>query len=136
MQPSAAVGFGQAVDPLGGGGEQHAMTALAGPDRQADGEVGLAGARRAQEHHVVPPLHEVEGAQVGDDVTAQGALVVEVEVLQVLRAGKRAARMRISPPLDCRAATCQRNSPEGRPWWGTAAIPCPRDAQIPRHASH
>ena len=36
-------------------------------------------------------LHEVEGAQVGDDVTAQGALVVEVEVLQRL-AGREAGR--------------------------------------------
>ena len=84
MQPSAAVGLGQAVDPLGGGGEQNPVPGLAGPDRQPDGEVGLARARRAEKDDVVPSLHEVERAQMGDDVAAQAALVVEVEVLQRL----------------------------------------------------
>jgi hypothetical protein len=40
------VAGGQAVDPLGGGGEGDAVAGLAGPDGQADGEVGLAGAGR------------------------------------------------------------------------------------------
>ena len=44
------------------------MAGLAGPDAQADGEVGLAGAGRAEEHDVVAGLDEVEGAEVGDDV--------------------------------------------------------------------
>src|SRR6266540_6225568 len=46
LQPSLGVGVGQAGDPLGGGGEQHPVAGLAGPDAQADGQVGLAGAGR------------------------------------------------------------------------------------------
>ena len=57
--------------------------------RQADGEVGLAGAGRAEEHDVVAGGDEVEGAEVGDDVALEGALVVEVELLEGL-AGREA----------------------------------------------
>ena len=46
-------------------------------------------ARRVEEHHVVPGLDEVQGTQVGDDLSAQRALVVEVELLQG-RAGPEA----------------------------------------------
>jgi hypothetical protein len=38
------VGVGEAGDPVRGGGERDAVTGLAGADRQAGGEVGLAGA--------------------------------------------------------------------------------------------
>ena len=47
VQPAVAVGEGEAVDPFGGGGEHDAVAVVAGADRQADGEVGLAGAGRA-----------------------------------------------------------------------------------------
>ena len=57
---------------------------LAGPDRQPGGQVGLAGPRRAEEHHVVLRGDEVEGAQVRDHLAFQAAGVVEVEVLQGL----------------------------------------------------
>jgi len=43
------MGVGEQVDPLGGGGEQHPVAGLAGTDRQADGQVGLAGARGSVE---------------------------------------------------------------------------------------
>jgi hypothetical protein len=62
---------------------------LAGADRQPNGEVGLAGAGWAEEHHVVPGGDEVQGAQVRDDLAFQAAGVVEVELLQTL-AGREA----------------------------------------------
>ena len=40
--------------------------------RQADGQVGLAGAGRAEEHHVLLGGDEVQGAQVGDHVAFAG----------------------------------------------------------------
>ncbi len=84
VEPAGGVGVGEAVDPFGGGGERDAVAGLAGPDGQADGEVGLAGAGRAEEHDVVAGVDEVEGAEVGDHVALEGALVVEVEVLEGL----------------------------------------------------
>jgi hypothetical protein len=39
------VGLGQAGDPFGGSGEQHAVAGLAGAHGQPDGQVGLAGTR-------------------------------------------------------------------------------------------
>src|SRR5512133_2006745 len=36
LQPSAGVGVGEPVDPLAGGGEQHPMSGLTGPDSQSD----------------------------------------------------------------------------------------------------
>ena len=84
LQPAGVVGGGEPVDPLAGGGEQHPVPGLAGADRQAGGEVGLAGAGRAEEHHVLFRGDEVQGAEVGDLVAFQAAGVVEVELLQAL----------------------------------------------------
>ena len=47
VQSAVAVGGYEAVDPLRGGGEHDAVPGVASPDGQADGEVGLAGARRS-----------------------------------------------------------------------------------------
>ena len=60
------------------------MPGLAGPDPEPDREVGLAGAGRAEEHHVLFGGDEVQGAQVGDDVAFEAAGVVEVELLEAL----------------------------------------------------
>ena len=105
LQPAGVMGFGQTGHPLAGGGEQHPVPGLAGPDRDTDGQVSLAGARRAEEHDVVFGDHEVQCPEVGDGVAFESAGVVEVELLQRLRDGKRAARMRPSPPWDSRAET-------------------------------
>jgi hypothetical protein len=64
-----------------GGGERDPVAGLAGPHPQADRQVGLAGARRAEEHDVVAGGDEVEGAQVVDGLAVERALMVEVEVL-------------------------------------------------------
>ena len=44
MEPTGVVGVGEAVDPLGGGGEQDPVAGLASADGQPGGEVGFAGA--------------------------------------------------------------------------------------------
>jgi hypothetical protein len=64
------------------------VAGLAGPDRQSDGQVGLAGPRRAEEDDVVAGGDEVQGAQVRDDVALQAAGVVVVELLQALARGE------------------------------------------------
>ncbi len=60
------------------------MPGFAGPDRDAGREVGSAGAGWSEEHDVVSGFDEVERAEVGDDVSFEGALVVPVEVLEGL----------------------------------------------------
>jgi transposase len=84
LQPAGVVRGGEPVDPLRRGGEQDPVPGLAGPDRQADGEVGLAGAGRAEKHHVLLGHDEVQRAEVGDEVAFERAGVVEVELLQRL----------------------------------------------------
>jgi hypothetical protein len=49
--------------------------------------VRLAGPRWAEEYDVVLGYDEVEGAQVGDDFAFEGALVVEVEFLDLSGVG-------------------------------------------------
>ena len=78
------MGVGEPVDPLAGGGEQHPVSGLAGPDGQPDRQMRFAGAGRAEEDHVLLAGDEVQGAEVGDQVPFQPAGVVEVELLQAL----------------------------------------------------
>ncbi len=84
LEPSGVVGLGEAGDPFRCGGEQGAVPGLAGPDRQPDREVGLAGAGWAEEHHVLLRDDEVQGAQVGEGVAFEAVGVVEVELLEAL----------------------------------------------------
>ena len=105
LEPAGVVGFGEPIDPLAGGREQHPMSGLAGPDTQPDGQMGLAGAGWAEEDHILFAGNEVQRAEVGDQVPFQPTGVVEVEFLKALAAGNRAARMRPSPPCASRAAT-------------------------------
>jgi hypothetical protein len=65
------------------------VAGLAGPQGQADGQVGLAGAGRAEEDHVVAGGDEVQGAQVGDGLAFESAGVVEVELFEAF-AGREA----------------------------------------------
>ena len=53
LQPAGVVGVGEPVDPFGRGGELDPVPGLAGADREAGGEVGLAGAGRAEEDDVL-----------------------------------------------------------------------------------
>ena len=54
------------------------------PDRQ----VGLAGARRAEEDDVLAGGDEVQGAEVGQGLALERALVFGVEVLEALAGGE------------------------------------------------
>lgn len=78
------MGSFEPVDPLGSGGEQDPVAAVAGADRDPGGQMGLARARRAQENHVLLGRDEVQGAQVSDLLPLQPSGVVEVELLQAL----------------------------------------------------
>ena len=60
------------------------MPGLAGADRQPGGQVGLACAGRAEEHHVLPGGDEVQGAQVSYDLAPQAPGMIEVELLDRL----------------------------------------------------
>jgi len=62
LEPGCVVGFGEAGDPLRGGGERDPVPGLAGADPEPDGQVGFAGAGWAEEDHVVPGGDEVQGA--------------------------------------------------------------------------
>ena len=83
LEAAGAVGGGELVGPGGGGGEQDAVPGLAGFDPESCGEHGLAGSRGAEQHDVGLGGDEVEGGQVQDVVASDGALVVEVEVLEL-----------------------------------------------------
>jgi len=104
LQAAVAVGFGEAGDPFRRGGEQDPVPALAGADREPGSQVGLAGSA-GRGDDVLPADDEVQGAEAGDQVALEAAGVVEVELLRLLRAGNRAARIRPSPPWDSRAET-------------------------------
>ena len=74
--------FGKTGHPFGGGGEQDAMAGLAGPHRQPDRQVGLAGAWWAEKDDVVAGGDEVQRPEVGDGVAFESAGVIEVELFQ------------------------------------------------------
>ena len=102
--------LGQAGDPFGGGGERDALPGQAGADRDGDGEMRFAGAGRAEQDDVLACVQEVELAEMLDHLLLHRALEGEVELLQRLSAGKRAALIRPSPPCDSRAATSVESS--------------------------
>ena len=82
-EPSEAVGFLEAGDPVHGGGEQDPVAVVGGDDPEAGGEVGLAGAGRAEEHDVAGLGEECAGGE-RRDLLAGGGLVVPVEVVECL----------------------------------------------------
>jgi hypothetical protein len=80
------VGLAQAGDPVGGGGEQDALSLPCGSDAEGGGQVGFAGARWAEQDHVAV-LGQVGPGGQRMDRAAGGGLVVEVEVLEGLDRG-------------------------------------------------
>src|SRR5690606_5061868 len=82
-----SVCFGQAGDPAGGGVEGDAVTGPGRDDTQRGGEVGFAGAGRAEQHHVAGLGQKRSGRQGGDRAT-RGALLVEVDVFQGFSRGE------------------------------------------------
>ena len=82
-QPAEAVGFGESGDPVDGGGEQDPVAVVGGDHAEPGGEVGLAGAGRAEQHDVAGLGQERAGGERGDLLT-DGGLVVPVEVVEGL----------------------------------------------------
>src|SRR5262245_42565644 len=78
----------QGGDEDGGGGEQHAVAVFNGLEAEADREMGLPHARRAEDHQVLAVLHEVAGAQRLNLLLVDGGLLGEVEALQALDEGE------------------------------------------------
>ena len=81
------------------------MPGLRCPGSQGDGEVGLAGAGWSEQDDVGLGGHEVGHPEVGDEFAVQAGCAGEVEVLEGLRAGNPARRIRVSAPWASRAAT-------------------------------
>ena len=105
LQPAGVVRGGEPVDPLRRGREQHPVPGLAGPDASPMARCVLPVPGGPRKTTFSLAVDEVQGAQVRDHVPFQAPGVVEVELLQRLAAGNRAARIRPSPPWDSRAAT-------------------------------
>src|SRR5690606_22567486 len=87
-EAAGVVGGGQAVDPLGGGGERDAVAGLAGADREPDRQVCLAGARRPQENSVLLARDEVQCSQMRELLARHAAQMGDVEFLDRLERGE------------------------------------------------
>ena len=77
------MGVGEPGDPVDGGGEQDPVAVVGGDHAERGGEVGLAGAGRAEQHDVAGLGQERAGGERGD-LLADGGLVVPVEVVEGL----------------------------------------------------
>jgi hypothetical protein len=131
LQPAGVVGVGQAGDPLGCGREQHPMAGLAGPDRQAGRPGGSCRCRAG-------PSSSTLSLAVTKSSVPRWAIRSRLRPRawsksnssRLLRPGKRAARMRPSPPWLSRADTSRcRQATRNSSW--VQARPGPLDQ--PRH---
>ena len=105
LEPAGVMGFGQAGDPFGGGGEEDAVSGLAGPDRRPIARWVLP----------VPggPRNTILSLAVTKSNVPRCAMVSRLRPRawsksnssNDFRAGNRAARIRPSPPWDSRAET-------------------------------
>jgi hypothetical protein len=116
-QGAVLVGSGKSGDPVGGGGEGDAVSCLAGAYAQADGEVGFAGAGRAEEDGVVAGGDEVEGAQVRDRLAFDRALMLVVELFEALAGRETGGLIRISAPEAERVAFSRCMQAARYSWW-------------------
>ena len=66
LELALAFGLGEPGDPLGRGRELHALAGQARADPEGGRDVGLAGAGRAEQDHVLAGVEEVELAEVLD----------------------------------------------------------------------
>ncbi|PBC66310.1 DNA invertase Pin-like site-specific DNA recombinase [Streptomyces sp. TLI_235] len=88
LEPAGLVGCGEAVDPLGGGGERDPVAGLAGPHREAGGQVRLAGAWRPQKNGVLPGRYEVQCSQVTELLARHAPQMGDIEFLDGLDRGE------------------------------------------------
>ena len=88
LELALAFGLAEPGDPLGGGRELHALPGEARADPERGRDVGLAGAGRAEQDHVLAGVQEVELPEVLDHRLLDRALEGEVELLQRLAGGE------------------------------------------------
>jgi hypothetical protein len=100
-------------DPVHRGGERDSVPGLCGLDRQPDREVGLASARRAEQHHVAGLAQERPCTQMSDHVPVECGLMIEVDVPQRF-AGRESCSYFGGPWLATAAATVSRAMPSCR----------------------
>ena len=84
LQMLLVVGCGQPHHPLGRRRELDPVASQAGLHPQRHRQMGLPGARRTEEDHVVPGLDEGQSGQVEHHLLAHAGLVGEVELLDRL----------------------------------------------------
>ena len=111
------VGGGETVDPFGGGGEGDAVAGLAGADGQAMARWVLpvpGGPRNTTLSRAAMKSRAPRWAMTSHFRERWWS---KSNSSSVLRAGKRAARMRISPPLAWRAATSRSKQAARNSWW-------------------
>ncbi len=70
----------------GGDGEAGLDATLAGREADADAEVRLARAARAERDDVLPPRHEFAAGEIEDALPVQAGQGVDVEALEGLQA--------------------------------------------------
>ena len=105
LQPAGVVGLGEPVDPLGGGGEQHPVPGLAGPDAQPGREMGLPGSGGPRKITFSLPVTKSKVPRCRIRSRFSPRAWSKSNSSRVLRPGNRAARIRLSPPCASRAAT-------------------------------
>ena len=85
LEAAGVVGVGEAGDPFGGGGERDAVAGLAGPDRRARWRGGSCRCRAGRgTRRCLLAVTKSRVPRWAIDVAFEGALVVEVEVLEGL----------------------------------------------------
>jgi hypothetical protein len=90
---TASLRFFQRRDQVGERAVVDASAALGGGDRQADGQMRHADPWRSKEDHILAPLDEAELVQAFDLLPAERRLKGEVEVAELLTAGRRLKRI-------------------------------------------
>ena len=110
IEAALALGVGEQRDPFGGGPERDALAGQAGANPQRDAQVGLAGAGRAEQDDVLLAGRKSSWPRCWISVFLTERWKVKSNSSSVLRAGKRAALMRPSPPCASRELSARCDS--------------------------
>ena len=94
-QVAGGLGLGERFDQAGEGAVVDAPSGLGGGDREADREVGLADAGRAEEDHVLGAGHEAELVQLSICSRLMLGWKAKSNSASVFTAGRREARMAV-----------------------------------------
>lgn len=87
LQASGGLRLFERRDEVGQGAVVDASSTLRGRDRQTDGQVRLANARRLEQDDILSALHEAELVQTFDLLTAERRLEREIEIAELFDHG-------------------------------------------------